>query len=72
MKFVYKCRRCGKLEQGTRCGGNNGDAHMTSVIHLLNAVSEKQSEAMAPKLLSIHSCGELMTGISDLIGCEPD
>jgi len=68
--FLYKCRRCGAIERNPKVG-KPGNTNLVTT-HLLNAISNTPSEAQAPTLISVHSCGPDACGVSDLIGYEPE
>lgn len=70
MIFIYRCRLCGELDKCLHCGNNNSLSESRALMHLVNAVSNNVSEIQAPRLLSLHSCANGKTGVSDLIGME--
>lgn len=66
-RFIYKCRKCGKLDDSLGTGAN--PVFVTQL--LVKAIMELESEhAQAPKLLTLHYCNENETGVADLVGSE--
>lgn len=67
--LLYKCRNCGKIyEDSTR-----GDLIEMIFYSLVNFGDVKipTPGAMTPQMISTHSCGKNITGVSDLAGLKP-
>ncbi len=71
MTFLYKCRACGAIDRSLRVGADNEEAQGLSILQLCNAIKDTPRGTSAPTMPSLHSCGPLRIGISDLIGCAP-
>ena len=65
-QFLYKCRRCGKHDISTECGGGSGWRHLKNAIFNIREGSD-----MPLPMISSHACADGGHGITDLIGCEP-
>lgn len=72
--FIYKCRRCGKIERDKISIPDKAGVFPSPRRLLLYAASGQKNSDI-PALMSIHSCdwnpiGPL--GVTDLIGYEPE
>lgn len=64
--FLYKCRRCGAIEQNPHMDGE----HANAIIELLRAIQGTPELPMSPTMIHVHSCDKNASGLSDLIGYE--
>lgn len=71
MRFLYKCRLCGAIDNHLGMGGSDDRSQMQAIKVLCDATHDNPQQFQAPRMLSIHNCGNGRTGIADLIGCEP-
>ena len=63
--FLYKCRLCGKIDDGFAAGSNDKSS---ASKHLVDSVFHP--EKAQATMTQIHACNKQYTGISDLIGAE--
>jgi len=67
VKFIYRCRKCGKQYADGITSTKNG-------IHILIAVIQdmpmpKNLIGLRPNMLALHTCSNMnSTGVADLIG----
>ena len=61
MKFQYKCRICGKIEENPWQPIKNT---ALGIVGLLNRIDNEKH------MISVHACNEKQYGISDLVGCK--
>jgi len=65
VRFLYKCRRCGKVFGNSYAGEDFG------FRRLINAVKNiKEGPGKDVSLFDIHRCSKNSNGIADLIGYE--
>lgn len=66
--LVYKCRRCGGIDQSTHAP----DVDMAVILTVLDMDMPKDWGPQKPHMTCIHNCKDGNTGVCDLIGGEKD
>lgn len=68
-RFLYRCRACGKIDDSTGIGANDGTSIFRALDVLLDTWDIYKHGAGAPKMLDLHHCADGITvGVSDFIG----
>lgn len=72
MRYIYKCRLCGKEDANLHRGNSDEESQMMAISDLVSAIHGKEIQIMGPMMLSLHRCGNGETGIADLLGAKKE